>query len=112
MKLLLDENLSPRLISGLPVLFAGSRHVHDVGLGGLDDGQVWDFAVAHGFAIVSKDSDFVQRSLLERKPPKIIWLRIGNCSTLEIERLIHAASPTIERFLSEDTETCLILGPV
>ena len=57
MKLLVDENLSPRLVGMLGDLFPGSVHVHYVGLGGDDDGAVWSYAKMHGFSIVSKDSD-------------------------------------------------------
>ncbi len=59
--------------------FPDSVHVHDVGLGGADDAVVWRFAKAHGFAIASKDSDFAERSVLEGHPPKVIWMRLGNC---------------------------------
>jgi predicted nuclease of predicted toxin-antitoxin system len=75
-KLLLDENLSPRLIAALQDLYSGSLHVRDCGLRGASDAQIWRYALENGFAIVSKDSDFAQRSLLLGGPPKVIWLRI------------------------------------
>lgn len=110
MKLLLDENLSPRLIEALADLFPGSVHVHDVGLGGVDDSTVWTYAKAHGFAIVSKDSDFAERSVLEGTPPKVIWIRLGNCSTSEVERLLRDAVEPILAFLRAGEETCLLVG--
>jgi predicted nuclease of predicted toxin-antitoxin system len=58
MKLLFDQNLSPRLPHLLADIYAGSVHVREVGLREADDGTIWDYAKAHGFAIVSKDSDF------------------------------------------------------
>ncbi|MCU1250920.1 MAG: hypothetical protein JWQ49_3949 [Edaphobacter sp.] len=81
MKLLLDENLSPRVMDLLSDLYPASDHVHNLNLGGANDSEVWDYAELHGFAIVSKDSDFAARSVLEKDPPKIIWIRLGNCST-------------------------------
>jgi predicted nuclease of predicted toxin-antitoxin system len=63
-KLLLDENLSPRLMDLLSDLYPGSDHVHNLNLGGANDSEVWDYAKLHGFAIVSKDSDFAARSVL------------------------------------------------
>ena len=66
MKLLFDENLAPRLAESLSDLYPGSDHVHDCNLGGADDDAVWEYAKARGFTIVSKDSDFTERSVLER----------------------------------------------
>ena len=110
MKLLLDENLSPRLVGVLSDLYPGSAHVHQCGLGSADDAAIWDYAKRNGFTIVSKDSDFEQRSILSGAPPKIIWLRASNSTTAEVERLLRAAFPVVTRFIQEDEETCLILG--
>jgi predicted nuclease of predicted toxin-antitoxin system len=109
-KLLLDENFSPRLVESLRDLYPGSEHVHDLKLGGANDSEVWDYAKLHGFAIVSKDSDFATRSVLESDPPKIIWVRLGNCSSEDVERLLRTTHEMIRRFLEEDEETCLLLG--
>ena len=110
MKLLLDENLSPRLVDLLSDLYPGSDHVHNLNLGGANDSEVWDYAKLHGFAIVSKDSDFAERSVLESDPPKIIWVRLGNCSTEEVEKLLRSVHEMIRGFLEEDEETCLLVG--
>ena len=110
MKLLFDENLSPRLAETVRDLYPGSDHVHNRNLGRAKDSEVWDFAKLNGFAIVSKDSDFAARSVLESDPPKIIWIRLGNCSTDDIERLLRSAHERIRGFLEEDEETCLMLG--
>ena len=56
MTLLLDQNLSPRLITVLGDLYPGSTHVRDAGLQAADDDTVWRYAAQHGFAIVSKDA--------------------------------------------------------
>lgn len=109
MKLLLDENLSPRLVESLSDLYPGLKHVHDCNLGGADDEAVWQFAKANGFTIVSKDSDFSERSVFEGSPPKIIWLRLGNCSTAEVEILLRSAQKMVRRFIEDDKETCLLL---
>jgi predicted nuclease of predicted toxin-antitoxin system len=85
MKLLFDQNLSPRLPHLLADLYAESAHVREVGLREATDLTIWQFAQANGYVIVSKDSDFQQRSLLQGAPPKFIWLRVGNCSLARIE---------------------------
>ena len=58
MKLLFDQNLSPLLASRLSDIFPESTHVQDVGLDRADDTEVWKYAGANGYIIVSKDSDF------------------------------------------------------
>ncbi|MBZ5642496.1 MAG: DUF5615 family PIN-like protein [Acidobacteriia bacterium] len=110
MKLLLDENLSPRLTELLPDLYPGSVHVHECGLGSADDATIWEFAKANGFAIVSKDSDFEERSILLGFPPKVIWIRARNSSSAQIASLLTTAYPVIEHFVSGKQETCLVLG--
>lgn len=64
MRLLFDQNLSPRLPRLLADVFPDSMHVRDVGLRDADDATVWQYALANGLTIVSKDSDVQQRSLL------------------------------------------------
>jgi predicted nuclease of predicted toxin-antitoxin system len=63
-KLLLDENLSPRLVALIGDQYPGSNHVEDCGLLAASDEQVWRFALKNGFAIVTKDSDFSERTFL------------------------------------------------
>jgi len=79
-------------------------------LGSTDEAAIWDYAKTSGFTIVSKDSDFEERSVLSGAPPKLIWVGTRNCTTSEIERLLRAAFPLVTRFIQEDHETCLILG--
>ena len=71
---------------------------------------MWEYAKAHGLAIASKDSDFSERSVLESSPPKIVRIRLGNCSTAEVESLLRSAHETVRLFIEEDDETCLLLG--
>lgn len=110
MKLLFDENLSPRLVGRLADIYPGSTHVHECGLGSSDDKAIWQHAKDNGFTIVSKDSDFQERSVLHGLPPKLIWLRAANCTSAEIENLLRSAVPVIARFIQEDEESCLVLG--
>jgi predicted nuclease of predicted toxin-antitoxin system len=110
-KLLFDENLSLSLARTLAGDFPGSAHVHECGLGSGDDSAIWQYAKENGYTLVSKDSDFQERSILHGSPPKLIWLRATNCSTAEIERLLRGALPVITRFIKEAEESCLVLGP-
>ena len=89
MKLLFDQNLSPRLIRRLADLYPGSDHVHELGLDKADDVEVWKYARENGFLITSKDSDFNELSVVQGFPPKVVWIRRGNCSTREIEKILR-----------------------
>lgn len=110
MKLLFDENLPPRLAEVLADLYPASTHVHEHGLSSADDEVIWQYARDKGFAIVSKDSDFQERSVLRGHPPKVVWLRAANCTTAEIEHLLRTACSLVTRFIEEDEESCLVLG--
>ena len=90
MRLLFDQNLSHNLVERLRDVYPGSTHVRELGLKSASDIEVWEYARVHGFAIVSKDSDFHQRSLLDGFPPKVIWVQRGNCPTGEIEALLRS----------------------
>ena len=109
MKLLFDQNLSPRLPRLLADIYADSVHVRDVGLRDADDAAIWYYAKQHDLVIVSKDSDFQQRSLLYGSPPKFIWLRVGNCSFKIIEELLRKHSVAIDTFWLDHTKAHLML---
>ena len=81
MILLFDQNLSFRLQRALTDIYSGALHVRELGLTEVDDQEIWLYAAANDCVIVSKDSDFYQRSLLQGYPPKVVWIRRGNCST-------------------------------
>ncbi len=98
MKLLFDENLSPRLVKGLSDLFPGSQHVHTCGLGSATDAEIWKFASECDHIIVSKDSDFYHRSVRLGAPPKVIWLKLENCPTARIETIIRAFAEKVRAF--------------
>ena len=98
MKLLFDQNLSPRLVEALDDLFPKSAHVQSVGLDRSLDTPLWDFARDNDFAIVTKDVDFSDRSALLGHPPKVVWIRLGNCTTNDIEAALRNHHQQIEAF--------------
>jgi predicted nuclease of predicted toxin-antitoxin system len=110
MKLLFDENVSPKLPRMLANEYPGSVHVREVGLRGAADRQIWDYSRAEGLAIVSKDSDFRQRSFVEGSPPKVIWLDVGNGGTLTIADLLRRERHRVEAFATQDETSFLILS--
>lgn len=74
------------------------------------DTEVWRWAAEHGYAIVSKDADFHQRSLLFGAPPKVVWLRIGNCSVAESVTALRERYLPIRRFVEDPTSAFLVLS--
>ena len=110
MKLLLDQNLSQRLLPRLMAHFPESKHVKDFGLTGDDDERIWQFAAQEGYILISKDSDFFYRSLLRGHPPKFVYVQAGNCSSSHILDLLLGHAEQIEAFLADDSESVLCLG--
>jgi predicted nuclease of predicted toxin-antitoxin system len=98
MKLLFDENLAPRLVADLSDLFPDSAHVYSLELDNVPDQDIYEAARTHGYVVVTRDSDFCDLCELRGFPPKVIWIRIGNCSTREIERLLREHHPIIVAF--------------
>ena len=109
MKLLFDQNLSPRLVGLLADAFARSLHVRSVGLDRADDDSIWRFARDRGFAIVTKDSDFQERSQLAGSAPRIVWIRRGNCSTQDIESLLRRHASRIAALENDPDTQFLVL---
>jgi predicted nuclease of predicted toxin-antitoxin system len=109
MKLLFDQNLAPGLVRRLADLYPGSSHVFDIELGSAEDRDVWAFAREHGFVITSKDSDFHHLSVLKGPPPKVIWVRLGNCTVADVEKLLRTSYPDIAAF-GETEEAFLVIG--
>ncbi len=110
MKLLFDQNLSSTLVRKLSDLFPDSTHVKTIGMAKVDDQVVWTFAKENGFTIVSKDSDFQQLSLFFGAPPKVIWLRVGNCPNSRIEKLIWDRSVEVHTFEADASQSLLVLS--
>ena len=109
MKLLFDHNLSPKLVQRLTDLFSNSAHVYALGLDEADDLEVWDYAQRHDFIIVTKDSDYNELLTLRGFPPKVIWIRRGNCSTNDIESILRTHAANIQTLNDDPTLGILTL---
>ena len=110
MKLLLDQNLSRRLIAKIEDSYPGSIHVADVGLDAASDRSIWEWAGERGYVVVSKDTDFRQLAFLYGPPPKVVWLRVGNVSTPMIEALLLGSAERVARFVDDDEEALLVIS--
>ena len=110
MRLLFDEQLSSRLPRLLADWYPDSLHIEALDLGGAPDIILWQACVVHRCMLVSKDEDFHRLSVLNGAPPKVIWLRLGNCTTQDIVDLLQTHVEDIRRFERQDEAAFLELG--
>jgi predicted nuclease of predicted toxin-antitoxin system len=74
-----------------------------------DDHEVWNYAQTNGFTIVTRDSDYNELLVLRGFPPKVIWIRRGNCSTNEIAAILRSHLADIQTLASDSTLGILTL---
>lgn len=110
MRFLFDANLSRKLVERLAEIFPGSEHVSRLGLERAGDRAVFDFAADNGFLIASKDEDFHQLAFLYGPPPRIVWVRLGNCTSEQVERLLRDSTERLAEFDADPFGAFLILG--
>lgn len=110
MRLLFDEPLSEKLIALLGDLFPESLHVRQLGAGGAPDPVVWQLAREHECVLVTKDEDFHRLSIVRGAPPKVVWIRLGNCTTQHVADMLRGHYRSVLRFAEQDEATFLILG--
>ncbi len=109
MRLLLDQNLSRRLVSPLQSYFPETTQVALLGFEKATDEEIWNYAKENEFVIVTKDSDFEELCLLKGAPPKVIWIKIGNTKNEVILNLLTQNRQEIEKLISQDETSCLEL---
>ncbi len=110
MRLLFDANLSFKLVERLADLYPGSAHVSSLQMERSGDLAVFEYAGANGLLIASKDEDFHQLAFLYGPPPKVVWIRLGNCTTEDVERQLRANTDRLAAFETDADAAFLILG--
>jgi len=102
-KLLLDENLSWRMIKQLKPFFAEVVHASELKISQpADDISIWNYAKKYDFTIISKDDDFEKIVLLRKAPPKLIYLKTFNLSTKGLLDLIIENKEKLFEFISTE----------
>jgi len=91
-------------------IFPDIEHVKKMGLEISDDNDLWKYAKDNSFIIITKDSDFNEKAIVKGFPPKIIWIKKGNCSTKEIEKSLRNRFIEIKNFTSDIENSVLILS--
>lgn len=109
MKLLLDENLSRRIVPFLQEAYAGSTQVALIALESATDLVIWEYAKTHGYTIVTRDADFLDLSIVKGQPPKIIRLRTPNQTRAKVQRVLLMNQAVIEEALIQNDEACIEL---
>lgn len=108
MKLLIDENLSYRLVKQLQEQFPGTEQVRRLGLTTSRDATIWEFANRNGFVILTQDEDFLELSLARGAPPKVLLLRTGNLPSAHVVNLLRHRHLQIYTLLAPESEVnCL-----
>ena len=107
MKLLLDENLSRRLLPFLQHDYPGSTQVALVGLESATDQAVWEYAKANGYVIVTRDADFEELTLVWGQPPQVIWIKAKNQSRTATMKMLLENKTLIEQALTLDRQACV-----
>jgi len=105
MKLLFDENLSPKLPWG--ALFPDSRRVRDCG-GHLMD-RFGNLREKTGSALFQRILIFSKEAFLFGHPPKVVWLRLGNCTRERVIQLMTVHQQQMERYNKAPFESVLLL---
>ena len=104
MKLLLDENLSRRIVPFIQGLYPNSTQV---GLEQSDDKTIRQYAIDNDFVIVTKDADYYDMTVLYGQPPKIIWLKTSNQSKAATIKTLQDNQQAIEKALMIDDKACI-----
>ncbi len=107
MKLLFDQNISPKIVRQIEADFPGSKQVRHVSLEDASDTVIFDYAKKNGYSVVTFDSDFVDLNVMRGIPPKIIWLKTGNLTTRSVSTLLRENMLIIHKFLESEEEEIL-----
>ena len=109
MKLFFDHHLSHKLVARLADVYPDSSHTRLLGKARTSDSDLWWYAKGHGYILVTKDEDIPELAVLRGAPPKVVWLRLGNCKTAAVERLLRRNVLRIQQFEDDDERVVLEL---
>ena len=111
MKLLLDFNLSPKLVPLLGSLFPGTIHAQMTDLrADAEDIVIWQYAKRENFAILTADSDFLILTNRFGQPPKLIRLEGMNYRTRQAAAVLQRSALRMAEFAKSEAGI-LILRP-
>lgn len=109
MRLLFDQNLSHKLVERLADVFPESLHVRDIGMKSASDPMIAEFARAQSLTIVSKDADFLALRFVLGEHVRMVWVRLGNGSTDQVEQALRQRRASIEALADDSSQVIEIL---
>ncbi len=109
MRLLFDQNLSHKLVERLADAFPDSLHVRNIGMRSSTDTAIAKFAIQHGLTIVSKDADFLALRFVLGEHIRMVWVRLGNGSTDQVEEALRGRRTSIEALANDPSQVIEIL---
>jgi predicted nuclease of predicted toxin-antitoxin system len=109
-KLLLDENLSRRLVPALQDRFPGSSQVTLLGLEHATDAQICEHASRHGFVVCSKDDDFQRLVAARGYSPRLIHLSLGNVGNEVVLAALLAAADRLQLAFGDPATGVVVIG--
>ena len=107
--LLLDQNLSDKIVPALQDAFPGTIHVKAIKLDIAQDDVIWRYALDHSLTIVTSDDDFEHLAEYRGFPPKVIHIIQGNLSRKEMLAAISNNAERLHAFISSESEGYLAL---
>jgi predicted nuclease of predicted toxin-antitoxin system len=106
-KLLFDQNISSRIVRLIKDDFPDCSQVTLEGLTDSTDLEIWLWAKANNYCIVTFEADFLDLLTLKGFPPKVILLRTGNRRTTDLAEILKKRKSSIEAFFAENIVGCL-----
>ena len=108
MKLLLDQNISYRVLKLLSVHFTKVTHIKQENLTNASDLDIRNYAIRNDYTIVTYDDDFIKYNYLYGAPPKILWIRRGNLSNEALAQLLIDSKEKIELFVGSELQVSVL----
>ena len=110
MKLLIDQNISKRIIDSINDTFSDSIHVNSIADTTNTDNELWDYAIKNNFILVTTDSDFFNHCIVSEQSPKIILVQGEVITSNKMEWALRVNQVAIEQFIAEDPANCLTIN--
>ena len=107
MKLLLDENLSQRIVPFIQNSYPDSTPAPLLGMERVNDRVIRQYAIDNGYIITTQDADFYEMSLIHGQPRKIVWLKMGDQSKAATIKTLLDNQQAIEQALIIDDKACI-----
>lgn len=90
--------LPPSLVRRLADIWPDGNHLITKYGEKFPDRSVWAEAIAHGYTIITKVSDFSDAEKYPGPPPQVIRLTVGNAIPADLETYLREHAAEIEAF--------------